>query len=144
MKVRVMIIDDEEVDRYLAMRTLGKFDEIGRIAEFEDGAEAFEALSSPDFRREWESPPPALILLDINMPRMTGFEFLDQILQFKDEVASPWDGCVILMVTSSDYSGDKERAAAYEAVKGYIQKPISEDKLRMILNEHYPGLLVDG
>ncbi len=144
MKLKVMIVDDEEVDRYLVLRALGKFDEIGQVVEFDDGAGAVDALSEDDFRHEWLAPPPVLILLDINMPRMGGFEFLDNLSQIEEESSSPLAGCVILMLTSSDHFGDKERAASYSSVKGYIQKPISEEKLRAIILEHYPGVLVDN
>ncbi len=144
MKLKVMIVDDEEVDRYLATRAIGKFDEIGQVVEFEDGVGAVDALSEDEFRHEWLTPPPVLILLDINMPRMGGFEFLDNLSQLEEDSSSSLGGCVILMLTSSDYFGDKERAASYSSVKGYIQKPISEEKLRAVILEHYPGVLVDS
>jgi len=80
-----------------------------------DGKEAIEIL---------ESMPadPDLILLDINMPRMNGHEFLKVFTKDNTRTIP-----VVVMLTSSDQKQDKEQAFEYKCVKDYLLKPISED-----------------
>lgn len=136
-KIKVMIIDDDDLDRYLAKRTLSNFEVFGRIAELPDGSDAAKLFASPDFIENWGPPPPTLVLLDINMLNMSGFELLDHVEQLDDPLASGWSSCVILMLTSSTHSRDRERAENYERVKGYVEKPISTKKVQQILDRYY-------
>lgn len=70
-----------------------------------------------------------LVLLDLNMPIMNGWEFLEicQSRPYSDQI-------YIVIVTSSSYKMDSEKAAGYERVVGYYQKPLTVDKLSEIFN----------
>ena len=112
---RILLIEDNEGDQFL-----GKFaietvhPDIGLYIA-SDGKEAIEIL---------ESMPadPDLILLDINMPRMNGHEFLKVFTKDNTRTIP-----VVVMLTSSDQKQDKEQAFEYKCVKDYLLKPISED-----------------
>lgn len=74
-----------------------------------------------------------LALLDIRMPVMNGFEFLEEV----NSVGGPLkDSLSVIMLTSSDNPLDLEKARSYKA-KGYINKPLNEESLRpfLIIND---------
>lgn len=116
----VMIIDDSEIDQYLAKHMIEKYDSEIEILQTYDGEEALEVLKSiPE--------QPGLIFLDINMPRMNGHEFLEEY--------DKWEGRseVVIMLTSSDQKQDKERSMAYKCVKKYCVKPIEKCDLETLI-----------
>lgn len=116
-----LIVDDSDADVYLASHFLkrsGRFEHIWGVTAPEDALAMFadyDATSADD-----ERFPPTLILLDINMPRMNGFEFLEA-LQALDLRAAP----AVVIVSSSDHENDKSRAASSPLVKDFITKPLS-------------------
>ena len=116
-----MIIDDSEADRYLSEVIVSTMDPTLNIIFAEDGFEALEVLKA-------SGETPDLILLDINMPRMNGHEFLEAYSE-----NSARDIPVVVMLTSSDQERDKEQAVSYGCVKDYFVKPIDKDRLRALL-----------
>jgi CheY-like chemotaxis protein len=71
--------------------------------------------------------PRAIIFLDINMPEMNGFDFLDEL---KVIAGDHFDqGCKIVMVTSSLNEKDRERAMSYPFVSNYMEKPLTLEYL---------------
>lgn len=127
----VIVIDDSEVDRYLARRILKKSEITKRVIEMPNAASALDLLSD---RGAFESgcgpwPPPAVILLDINMPQMGGFAFLDELERRIQRGEIPGDSIVVTMHTSSNDLGDVERALGYRSVVDYLIKPLNVNAL---------------
>ena len=121
-KISAMIVDDNETDRYLLKRLLSKISHVDEIFEGDDGATAIEFLQRYD-ENKIKHPngfPPTILFLDVNMPKMNGFEFLKhyQLLQEKHEDMS----IVIMMFTSSANKEDIDRAFEFECVKDYLEK----------------------
>ncbi len=116
-----MIVDDSDADVYLASHFLkrsGRFEHIWGITAPEDALALFERYDETSVSDE--RFPPSLILLDINMPRMNGFEFLEalQALNLRNAPA-------VVIVSSSDHENDRTRAASSPLVKDYLTKPLS-------------------
>lgn len=128
-KPLVMVIDDYAPDRVFARIVLDKAECFGGVMEVPGGEEALELFEKylRDERDDLpEGFPPLLVLLDINMPRMTGFEFLDRFTELAPKLGD--DAPAVLMLTSSEQPYDQERAETYEVVVGYIAKPLTQQK----------------
>ena len=120
MKINsVLVIDDSEADQFLSKVILKKFNSEITLHQAFDGAEGLKILA------ELETEPD-LIFLDINMPGMDGFGFLEKYSESKDHVS------VVVMLTSSSQDKDKERAAQYDCVKTYLEKPLDLDDLAVL------------
>ena len=73
-----------------------------------------------------QNASPTVLFLDLNMPTMTGWEFLESFEQFEDEVKKRIH---IHILSSSVDEGDKERAAANKYVKAYLTKPLTKEAM---------------
>jgi len=121
----VLVIEDEEIGRYLAVSVLKKMG-IGReILQATNGLEALKVLREACK----DNKCPDLILLDIKMPVMDGFEFLIEL-----SIASDIDinDSKIILLTSSASPRDVERSKLYP-ISSYIYKPLTKEKLQEIL-----------
>mgnify|MGYP000232477489 CR=1 FL=1 len=115
---KLLIVEDSEADQFIAVRRVRRLYPDAEILLAADGQEAIEILGT--CRRL-----PDLILLDINMPRMDGHEFLEHYYRNTSREIP-----VVLMLTSSDQSEDRDKAARFDCVRKYIVKPIDEKDLR--------------
>ena len=132
--VNVLVVDDDQVDRYVAKRYLSKDHRIGAILEAEDGDEAYELLDGERLENELGPHPPAsLVLLDINMPRMSGFELLERLRESGADLRLEDSVVIIALLTSSTYFEDKSKADGIDLVKAYIEKPLTSKKLEALL-----------
>ena len=118
----VLIVDDDEVDRYILKRLVKKSGLDLTIFEKIDGKDALEFFEDYEENRKKypESYPPILIFLDINMPRINGIEFLEKFAKLREFIQI--DSCVIIMLSSSEREEDKEKIMAYDFVKDYVVK----------------------
>jgi CheY-like chemotaxis protein len=113
----LLIVDDSEADQFLCRMLLEDMDPTLEIQQAYNGIEALDLLAAT-------KQMPQLILLDINMPLMNGFEFLDALdSQYPDSTV------VVSMLSSSANEEDRQMAARHARVKKYLQKPISDVSL---------------
>lgn len=121
--IPVLIVDDSSSDRYLLTRDLQQIGLGDDIHEAVDGLEAFEFLAEYDENKAklGERFPPVVIFLDINMPRMNGFEFLERFADLRSH-ADKYDTMVVLMVSSSAHLKEKEAALERDFVSDFIVK----------------------
>lgn len=121
---KVLIVDDDATARFLITKIIQRVDLSKEIITANNGQEALELLKQVGFTGFC----PELILLDINMPLMDGFEFLDAMLSSALLPAAT----KIVLLSSSNHPQDVERAKKYPGT-AYVVKPLTEDKLKMIL-----------
>jgi two-component system, chemotaxis family, chemotaxis protein CheY len=123
----IAIIDDDKIFHVLTRRILEKGGVADEILEFYDGQDALTYLKG---NLGETSKLPDLIFLDIQMPFMDGWQFLDEYSSLM--LTKP---VVIYIVSSSISALDHERSRDYENVKGFIIKPFKREKIMEILNE---------
>lgn len=114
MSHRVMLIDDSESDLLYTRIILQRASVPYEVLAFETAQDALRVLKA-------EREPVDLILLDINMPGMNGFEFLEAYQALRGDQQAD---AVVVMLTSSPDAADRQRALAFSCVKGYVTKPI--------------------
>lgn len=131
------IVDDREVDRFTARRRLAKSGHFSAVHEAEDGAAFLDKLFGGAPQGVGSGP---LVLMDIAMPVMDGFETVDALRARMIEKGWPEDVTVV-MVTSSGAEIDRARAAQRPLVRGYFEKPIRKDDVdaMMALLPHGPS-----
>lgn len=116
----VMTIDDESIDQMIYKRVLKRSGIVENVMDFQLAEDALAYFRSESFER------PDIIFLDIHMPKLNGFEFLEHaIAEFGEEFSD----CVIMLTTSLDPQ-DRERAARYPMVKDYLSKPLTIDNVQ--------------
>lgn len=141
IKPPILIIDDNEVDRYILKRLIKEANLDLTIFEKKDGQEALEFLENYEANRK-EHPdgfPPILIFLDINMPRVNGIQFLEEFSKLRKviEISS----CVVMMFSSSERKEEKEVIMAHDFVKDYLVKGTFEatelkEKVLAVIGQH--------
>jgi CheY-like chemotaxis protein len=123
----VFVVDDDQVTTFVTERLLKQFDKDCKITSFNDPQEALEVLYK--IKNNNSSPLPEVVLLDINMPGLNGFEFLEKMR------SEGLDKDVqVVMYTSSDRVEDKSKSNAYDNVIGYMEKPFSAQVFGKILD----------
>ena len=129
--VSILLVEDDDIDAIGIQRSLRAFNLLNPIHRARDGLEALEALKNDTVAR------PFIVLLDLNMPRMSGMEFLSAIRS--DEKLSD---IVVFVLTTSQL--DEEVSAAYKKnVAGYIVKSSSNKDYKQLINflENYWNLV---
>lgn len=112
----ILLVEDDELDVISVQRSLRKLDHPYQLETAYNGVEALEILQQS---RDANRPLPDIILLDLNMPKMNGIEFL-KILRNDDQLK---EIKVFVMTTSGDESD--RRATEQMGVSGYVIKPLN-------------------
>ncbi len=123
---KVVLIDDDETTNYLNKLIIEKSELVDKVLSF---SSASEALSF--FRSNSTEIDGSLILLDINMPIMNGWEFLESYGNFEKV-----GGEKIVLLTSSISPSDKKKAEGNPHVSDYRSKPLSFELLQELINTH--------
>lgn len=118
------IIDDDEILVMLVKILIQRNESYDASEEFYNGQDALAHLKDVI---KMKQALPQVILLDLNMPLMDGWQFLEEFVQLPLEKEIP-----VFIVTSSIDPNDIEKAKKYPLVKDYIMKPVTHDKLSTI------------
>lgn len=127
-QVTVMVIDDNPIDHFLAAAVVRQINPAIETICFSSVDDAMELLQ----RRENGYLSPLIILLDINMPGKTGFDFLDSFAGLSGRLQ---EQCSIIMLSSSVAGTDIERAQASPFVRHYLSKPLTAEHLRNVMEK---------
>lgn len=124
------IIDDSEVDLFVQKKFIEIRKFAGQVVTFSSSTVALEVLSASK-----DGDVPGLVFLDLNMPLLNGFEFLDRVRNISNDVFSRMK---VVILTSSNSSADYERAMSFNNVIRFISKPLTIqglDDLKVIMDK---------
>lgn len=123
---KALLIDDDRINNYLSEEVIKEANITEEVVTLTDGQKALSYLKNLEIP-ESDTPYKILVLLDLNMPVMDGFEFMDEFkaLNLRAEF-------LIVVLTSSDNHRDKEKIETYN-IYNFISKPITEQKLLQAL-----------
>lgn len=125
--LRVILIDDNDIDLLLHERLISLQQLSRTVLSFSNANKALEFLSS---NISLPHIPPTVILLDIQMPEMDGFEFLRSFDTYPQKIKSQ---CSIIMVSSSLDFGDISRTNANPLVVRLLKKPLQSKELKEVI-----------
>ncbi|UAM98426.1 response regulator [Polaribacter litorisediminis] len=127
-KYSICFIDDDGVYKFFMQGVLNKKKLADNVITFADGEEAYEFINK---NKEIPENLPDLIFLDINMPIMDGFQFMDEYMNIHKAIKKK---ITIFMVTSSIDPIDLERSKQYAEISDFITKPMKVSVLEEIIN----------
>jgi CheY-like chemotaxis protein len=131
----VMLIDDDEPTNFFNEMILASSGCAHHIKTVQSGREALDYLQAAEFTASSaETPVPDLIFLDINMPAMNGWEFLEQYRTLDKEKRR---GIIVVMLTTSLFPEDAAKASQLPEVVGFENKPLTHEKLERILRKYF-------
>jgi len=125
----VLLVDDDDISNFVARDVVEESGLVNDIEVTINGKLALELICKPAFNDK----KPLLIFLDINMPVMDGFEFLEEFEKLTEEQK---EGIYIVMLTSSTDENDIVRSRFFP-ISGYIAKPLTVDKLEEVVQKVY-------
>jgi CheY-like chemotaxis protein len=126
---KFLLVDDEDIFNYLNSEVIQLVNKEYQHQAFNSGVEALDHIKK---QMQAQSTMPDVILLDIRMPGMNGFEFLDELM--KCDVCSLQKTAVYVLSSSLDHR-DMERARSYPMVRGFRSKPLSEEMVLEMVDQ---------
>jgi CheY-like chemotaxis protein len=120
---KILLVDDDKINNFLSTLIINN-SKIAKVCkECFNGQEAIDFLESAAI-----DDLPDIILLDLNMPVLDGWQFLDFFMKMESNSL-----ILIYILTSSNYDADMSKAKSYSCVKDYIVKPLKKEILLDIL-----------
>ncbi|AOW11216.1 response regulator [Flavobacterium gilvum] len=132
----VLLIDDDAATNFISKMLIKKAGITDHIETVLNGKQALEYLTNTGDYERLDSiyPKPMLILLDINMPIMDGWEFAEAYSKLNENQK---EGTVVVMLSSSLNPDDKERASSLPAISSFQNKPLTTERLTSIIDTFF-------
>jgi CheY-like chemotaxis protein len=134
-----MIVDDDEPTNFFNQMIVEKSGCTDHIMVAQSGQEALEYLANSSHTTEGDNsfPSPSLIFLDINMPAMNGWEFLEKYRKLSKEQKAH---IVVVMLTTSLFPEDLVKASEMPEISSFENKPLTPEKLDRVLKKHFADI----
>ena|SRR5690606_18115837 len=118
----IVLIDDDPINNLINKRLIVKLNLSPAVIEFLEAEKALSFIESTDEIKK------TLILLDINMPVMNGWDFLGHYAKLENKRQD-----MIIMLSSSIDHQDRQKSREFKYVRGFIEKPLTREKIAQIL-----------
>ena len=128
---RVLLIDDSRADNFLHKTIISRAEICDQVDVAMGGQEALDYLSTPGSEG---FPQPELIFLDINMPGMNGWEFLEHYEKLPSEHKGDQ---IVVMLTTSLNPDDRKKAEGMASISYFENKPLLEQKIHGIVEQFF-------
>lgn len=132
--LHILIIDDDEINNFIAAKLIDKIPPRAKVSTCVNGQEGINYVKE---KLNNQNEFPDIIFLDINMPLMNGWEFLEEYETIKNDIKKK---VTINMLSSSVYNDDITKAETFTTVNKFISKPLTVDKIRDL----YESLNIGG
>lgn len=131
----ILLIDDDPTTNFLNEELIYDLDVAQEVHVTLNGQEALDFIQKEGkYEGRNDLPRPELIFLDINMPLMDGFEFLQKYKEIDETLRA--DIVVMFLTTTNDFF-DKNKAQAEEVTIDFIEKPLSKSVLLSLIEAHF-------
>ncbi|AEL28513.1 response regulator [Cyclobacterium sp. 1_MG-2023] len=127
----ILLIDDDEPTNFLHKIIINDSGRAEKVVAVHSGFEALEYLEKMEGGKY---PQPELIFLDINMPAMNGWEFLEEYDQLDEGKKGK---IVVVMLTTSINPDDKEKALSKGFINGFFNKPLTVEMIEKVIDENF-------
>jgi len=124
---RFLLIDDDPLNNMLCKVLIRQIDRSAIVLAFTNSEEGLSYIEK-DYPANGEIR--TILLLDLNMPRMTGWEFMEKFVQLPKEIRDHFDTYIL---SSSVDIRDRHKADANPVIKGYIEKPLRDQFIKELL-----------
>ena len=126
----ILLVDDDEITNFVHESVILDLDAAQKIVTAHNGQEALDIIRQGG---PWPDDCPTLIFLDINMPVMNGFEFLEAYQQLEEKRRQ---SIIVVMLTSSLNPGDIQHAEE-AGVADFVSKPLTPSKLKEVVSKYF-------
>lgn len=133
----IILVDDDKITNFINQRVIKKADIDVIVKVNQTGLEAINYLQSMNTFSTNKYPRPGIIFLDINMPGMNGWDFINEFKKLPEEQR---EKIVIAMLTTSTNPDDENNAKALPEINIFLKKPLSIDKLNDTIKAFYATL----
>lgn len=123
---KLLLIDDDEITNFAVDAILSRVQSIESYEIKDNGWDALEFLKARQGRDQF----PDVIFVDLNMPEMDGFEFIER---YQDAFWAQHQSTKVNVLSSSVSEKDRQRSLSYSCVTEYTYKPLTEKKLAEIV-----------
>ena len=127
-KLNIIVIDDSKLDCFIAEKVIKNTGNSESIISFVKATEALEYITALTIDERYHT----IILVDIQMPVMNGFEFVEAFEQLPREITTHF---TIYIISSSINENDLRRVHNYASVKQFLNKPLNSNTLSTLLQQ---------
>ena len=129
-KFSFIVIDDSELDCFVTQKFLERTDKSLIVQAFQNAEDALEMIRGNVFR---DNLLPSIILLDLQMPVMNGFRFVEEFEKFPPEIRKDYKIIILTILSSTSNPNELYKILNYPEVHTIIEKPLTIEKLSSLL-----------